>query len=113
MALATRLGPSSSPPLDTVIAPTLPKKRTGPSREFTAAVRLRRSSRISAEASASTRRRDLPREPRSSGDVGTAGVGGGLGGAFGGGGEGGGGGGAAGGAGEGPPRGGGRGLRGG
>src|SRR4051794_28056108 len=70
MALAMKLGPSSWRPLDAAIAPTLPSNRTGPSKEYTAAVRLRRSSRISAEASASTRRSALPREPRSS-DVST------------------------------------------
>src|SRR4051812_50129938 len=68
-----KLGPSSSRPLDTAIAATLPSNTTGPSKELTTAVRLRRSSRISAEASASTRRRALPREPRSFGDVSTAG----------------------------------------
>src|SRR3954451_5686238 len=68
-----KLGPSSSRPLDTSIAATLPNNRIGPSKEFTTAVRLRSSSRISAEASASTRRRALPREPRSFGDVSTAG----------------------------------------
>src|SRR3954453_11526801 len=73
MALTIRSAPSSSRPLEAVIAPTLASKRTGPSREYTAAVRLRSSSRISAEASASTRRRDLPREPRWFGEVGTAG----------------------------------------
>src|SRR4051812_33020294 len=73
MALMMRPGPSSSIPLDTEITAMLPSNRTGPSTEFTAAVRLRRSSRISAEASASTRRRALPREPRSSDDVSTAG----------------------------------------
>src|SRR4051794_1753818 len=71
MALVMKLGPSSSRPLDTAMAATLPSNATGPSTELTTAVRLRRSSRISAEASASTRRRALPREPRSFGDVST------------------------------------------
>src|SRR3954452_14648965 len=73
MALMMKLGPSTSVWLDAEITATLPSNRTGPSTEFTAAVRLRRSRRISAEASASTRRRALPRAPRSFGVVSTAG----------------------------------------
>src|SRR3954451_12254592 len=73
MALMMKLGPSTSVSLDTAITATLPSNRTGPSTEFTAAVRLRRSSRNSAEAGASTRRRAVPRAPRSFGDVSTAG----------------------------------------
>src|SRR3954462_4356670 len=73
MALMMKLGPSTSVSLDTAITATLPSNRTGPSTEFTAAVRLRRSSRISAEASASTRRRALAPAPRAVGGASTAG----------------------------------------
>src|SRR3954449_12505652 len=72
MALAMKSAPLRAIPLDTAIAATLPSNRPGPSKELTPAVRLRSSNRISAEARASTRRRPLPREPRSFGDVSTA-----------------------------------------
>src|SRR3954453_19171358 len=73
MALAMKSAPLRAIPLDTAIAATLPSNRPGPSKEFTTAVRLRSSNRISAEASASTRRRALPREPGSFGGGWTAG----------------------------------------
>src|SRR3954453_8406270 len=64
MALATRPGPSTVPPLDTVMAPTAATTARGRSTELMTAVRLRSSSLISAAARASTRRRALPPEPR-------------------------------------------------
>src|SRR3954447_17390048 len=69
MALATRPGPSTVPPLDTVMAPTAATTARGRSTELMTAVRLRSSSLVSAAARASTRRRALPPEPREGGDV--------------------------------------------
>src|SRR3954469_1799023 len=63
MALATRPGPSTVPPLDTVMAPTAATSARGRSTELMTAVRLRSSSLVSAAARESTRRRALPREP--------------------------------------------------
>src|SRR3954470_7794949 len=69
MALAMRPGPSTVPPLDTVMAPTAPTTARGRSTELMTAVRLRSSSLVSAAARASTRRRALPPEPRCGGAV--------------------------------------------
>src|SRR3954449_4037700 len=69
MALATRPGPSTVPPLDTVMAPTAATRARGRSTELMTAVRLRNSSLVSAAARASTRRRALPPLPRWGGEV--------------------------------------------